>query len=69
MVLTSIIVLAVIGLISAVLLYVLLQKFKVEEDPRIDQVQSCLPGANCGGCGSAGCRNFAERCVKADSLD
>ncbi len=69
MIITSIIVLAVIGLVSAVLLYVLLQKFKVEEDPRIDQVQSCLPGANCGGCGSAGCRNFAERCVKADSLD
>lgn len=69
MVLTSIIVLTVIALVSAVLLYVLLQKFKVEEDPRIDQVQEVLPGANCGGCGSAGCRNFAERCVKATSLD
>ena len=69
MILTSIIVLAVIGLLSAVILYVLLQKFKVEEDPRIDKVQEVLPGANCGGCGSAGCRNFAERCVNATSLE
>ncbi len=68
-VLYSILILTVIGLVSAVLLYVLLQKFKVEEDPRIDQVQEVLPGANCGGCGSAGCRNFAERCVKATSLE
>lgn len=69
MVLSSVLVLTIIGLVSAVLLYFLLQKFKVEEDPRIDQVQEVLPGANCGGCGSAGCRNFAERCVKADSLE
>lgn len=69
MILTSIILLTVIALVSALLLYFLLQKFKVEEDPRIDQVQEVLPGANCGGCGSAGCRNFAERCVKAGSLE
>jgi len=69
MVLTSIIVLTIIALVSALLLYFLLQKFKVIEDPRIDKVQEILPGANCGGCGSAGCRNFAERCVKASTLD
>jgi len=28
-----------------------------------------LPGANCGGCGFAGCRNFAEACVKANGID
>ncbi|KKL49064.1 hypothetical protein LCGC14_2319270, partial [marine sediment metagenome] len=40
----------------------------VFEDPRIVQVEDALPSANCGGCGYAGCRNFAEACVKADSL-
>jgi RnfABCDGE-type electron transport complex B subunit len=44
------------------------QKFKVFEDPRIDEVEQALPAANCGGCGFAGCRAFAEACVKADNL-
>lgn len=65
----SLIVLGGIGCLSAVILYVVAQKFKVDEDPRIDQVEAVLPGANCGGCGKAGCRNFAEACVKADTLD
>lgn len=65
----SLIVLGGIGCLSAVVLYIVAQKFKVVEDPRIDQVEAALPGANCGGCGKAGCRNFAEACVKADTLD
>ena len=60
----SILVLGGIAILAAVILYVIAKKFKVEEDPRIDQVAECLPGANCGGCGYAGCRNFAEACVK-----
>ena len=67
--LISLLVLGVTGLVAAVLLYIVAQKFKVEEDPRIDEVQEVLPGANCGGCGFAGCRAMAEACVKADSLD
>lgn len=65
----SIITLACIGAISALILYAIAQRFKVEEDPRIDRVEKLLPGANCGGCGKAGCRNFAESCVKATSLE
>lgn len=57
-----------IGLISAVILYIAAQKFKVFEDPRINQVEEILPSANCGGCGYPGCRNFAESCVKAEDL-
>ena len=66
---TSIIILSIIGLVSATLLYVISRKFHVEEDPRIDEIEAVLPGANCGGCGFAGCRNFAEQCAKATSLD
>ena len=58
-----------IGIASAVILYFVAQKFKVEEDPRIDTVESILPGANCGGCGKPGGRGFAEATVKATSLD
>ena len=60
--------LSIIGTSSAVILYFVAQKFKVFEDPRIDEVEQALPAANCGGCGFAGCRAFAEACVKADDL-
>lgn len=64
----TIVSLSAIGTLSAVILYFVAQKFKVYEDPRIDDVEKALPGANCGGCGFAGCRAFAEACVKADEL-
>ncbi len=69
LIISSIIVLGIIGLASAVILYFVAQKFKVEEDTRIDAVTELLPGANCGGCGFPGCRGFAEACVKAESLE
>ena len=58
-----------IAFLAACLLYVVSLYFKVEEDPRIDLVTAVLPGANCGGCGFAGCRNFAEACVKAGGIE
>ncbi len=68
-ILITIITLSAVGLISAVILYFVSQKFKVYEDPRIDEVEEALPSANCGGCGYPGCRAFAEATVKADNLD
>lgn len=65
----TIISLGVLAFLAAVVLYFVAGKFKVYEDPRIDDVQSLLPGANCGACGFAGCRNFAEALVKADSFE
>ena len=69
LILISLITLGVTGLLAAVILFLVARKFKVEEDPRIDVVTEALPGANCGGCGFAGCRALAEACVKADSLN
>ncbi|MBR1929537.1 MAG: Fe-S cluster domain-containing protein [Paludibacteraceae bacterium] len=65
----SLIALGVTGLLAALVLYLFARKFRVEEDPRIDVVQELLPGANCGGCGFAGCRALAEACCKSESLD
>ena len=62
--LISLLVLGILGAILAVVLYIVAQKFKVEENPLIDEAEACLPGANCGGCGFAGCRALAEACVK-----
>jgi len=39
--------------------------FHVETDPRIEQVNLALPGANCGGCGYVGCLEYAEAVVAA----
>ena len=49
----TIAVVTVLGLLLALVLYLVAQKFKVEEDPRIDEVEKAMPGANCGGCGFA----------------
>lgn len=68
-VLYTIISLSSVGIAAAVILYFVAQKFKVYEDPRIDEVEEALPAANCGGCGFAGCRNFAEALVKSDTMD
>ncbi len=65
----TIAIITVLGLLLALVLYLVAKKFKVEEDPRIDEVEKVMPGANCGGCGFAGCRAFAEAAVKAPDLD
>ncbi|GAB1455089.1 RnfABCDGE type electron transport complex subunit B [Spirochaetota bacterium] len=43
------------------------EKFKVERDPKIDQVRDILPGVNCGGCGYPGCDGYAEAVAKGDA--
>lgn len=65
----TVVILALLGLVLALVLYLVSVKFKVEEDPRIDEVEKVMPGANCGGCGFAGCRAFAEAAVKATDLE
>lgn len=68
----AVMVLGGVALVAAVVLYTVSRKFAVEEDPRIGRVAACLPGANCGGCGYAGCAALAEALVKgadAGSLD
>lgn len=63
----SIWLLAALGLVLALILYFVARKFKVEEDPRIDLVADALPGANCGACGKAGCRDMAVLIVNDPS--
>ena len=68
-ILTAIIVLGGIGILGAVILYVVSKRFFVKEDPRIELIEQLLPGANCGSCGRSGCHDFACACAKATSLD
>ncbi len=64
-----IVILTVLGLLLSLILFWVAKKFNVVEDPRIDEVEKAMPGANCGGCGFAGCRAFADSAVKAPNLD
>jgi RnfABCDGE-type electron transport complex B subunit len=64
----TVVTLGVLGILLAIILYFVAQRFKVEEDPRIDEVEKMLPGANCGGCGFAGCRAMSEALVKRDDI-
>jgi len=41
--------------------------FYVETDPRLDKLNECLPGANCGGCGYAGCAGYAEAVLNGEA--
>ena len=68
-ILWTIAILAGLGFLLALVLYLIAERFKVVEDPRIDEVEKVMPGANCGGCGFAGCRAFADSAVKAPNLD
>ncbi len=68
-ILLTIAMLSALGLLAALILYFVAQRFRVVEDPRIDTVTDVLPGVNCGGCGFTGCRAFAEALVRSTSFD
>jgi NADPH-dependent glutamate synthase beta subunit-like oxidoreductase len=57
-----------LGVVCAAILTAASRIFYVYEDPRIAQVEACFAGANCGGCGYAGCSAAAVAVVagKAD---
>ena len=56
---SAILVLGILGAIFAVILAVASIVFAVKTDPRLPEIIDALPGANCGGCGFAGCSDCA----------
>lgn len=62
-VLLSVAILAGVGTTFGALIALTNAKMRVEEDPRLDDLTDLLPGANCGACGFAGCRAFAEAVI------
>jgi len=63
-VLVPIAVLGGVGLAFGGLIALANRFLRVWEDPRVDGTADRLPGANCGACGFAGCRAFAEALVE-----
>ena len=60
---SAVILCTIVGAIGAVVLVLAAKFMAVEEDPRIEEVSACLAGANCGGCGYAGCADYAKAVV------
>lgn len=50
----------ILGIVLGVIIAVFVKLFSVKSDPRVDLALELLPGANCGGCGKAGCADFAK---------
>lgn len=63
----TIIVAAIIAILLGILLGLFKKIFHVDTDPKVQLVRDALSGANCGGCGLAGCDAFAAAVVKGDA--
>ena len=66
-ILTAALMIGGMGLIFGALLAIVGRIFRVEEDPKKAAVRECLPGANCGGCGFAGCDAYAEQVASGNA--
>ena len=63
-ILYAIIVLGVLGGVFGIVLAVASKVFAVDKDERLELIEASLPGANCGGCGYAGCSAYAQAIVE-----
>ena len=66
-ILTAVAILGGLGLAFGLILSIASKVFYVETDPRLDELNECLPGANCGGCGYAGCGGYADAVLKGEA--
>ena len=55
------------GIVIGIILGIAGEKFKVEVDPKEEEVLAALPGNNCGGCGYAGCSGLAAAIAKGEA--
>ena len=56
-----------LGLILGIGLAVADKKLHVEKDEKLIELEEAMPGANCGGCGYAGCQAYAEAVFKGEA--
>ena len=66
-VLIAVIAMGCLGLLLGLVIGFFARLFKVETDSRVELVTELLPGANCGGCGKAGCADFAKSIVNGEN--
>jgi RnfABCDGE-type electron transport complex B subunit len=57
-----------LGFGFALVLLIASEKLKVEVDPKVVQVHQALPNLDCGGCGFAGCGQYAKAVLENPEL-
>ncbi len=65
--LAAILVVSTLAIVFGLLLGFASVRFKVEGDPVVDQIDAILPQTQCGQCGYAGCRPYAEAIAAGDA--
>ena len=63
----ALLLMGVTGLLLGVIIGLFARIFRTPGDSRVELVQELLPGANCGGCGKAGCADFAKSVVSGEN--
>ncbi|GGI85088.1 electron transport complex subunit RsxB [Shewanella gelidii] len=66
---TAIIILGILATIFGLVLGFAAQKFKVEGNPIVDQLEAVLPQTQCGQCGYPGCRPYAEAIANGEHIN
>lgn len=66
-ILFAFIVIAGLGLLLGICLAIAEKKLEVKKDEKLEAIEAIMPGANCGGCGYAGCSAYAEAVFKGDA--
>lgn len=67
-ILIAIAVVVAIGAVCAIILVVASRVLAVREDEKYTKIRECLPGANCGACGYAGCDGYAKALAESEGI-
>lgn len=66
-IISATIAISAMGLVFGALLGIASKIFKVEQDEKLPLITEALPGANCGGCGYAGCSQCAAAILEGSA--
>ncbi len=68
-ILIAIFAVVMLALVAGGILGFAAEKFKVESDPIVEQLDALLPQTQCGQCGHPGCRPYAEAIANGEAIN
>lgn len=66
-IIAAILVISILGLLLGLGLAIADKKLAVEKDAKLVEMEGIMPGANCGGCGYAGCAAYAAAVTSGEA--
>ncbi len=61
---STFIIITIVGLVTGIAIALVSKYFSAPVDTKVEEITALLPGANCGGCGFAGCAGYASAMAK-----